>query len=674
MKKNPPIINEYTHGKPLPYRTNPFKKDVFYGDDGQYAHPGQVTRIPGDAFGTHITMKGINQPLYARDNQGNEQMMQPGEDYQFPGQYVTEYPMAAYGGDPSLPAVGGWLDDEEFKRGGMVNPLMKSRSKRSGTSKNIQSSINKIFLRNHEIFGPGGKNIYNPKSKYQDGASVLPKLKHQQDLADASQVAADFKGSNRISTTAVNKFIPKLTEEDLALAQERADFSKLPKSQQDAVNKQNQLMYSTRPEAQLVQGKKLNKEEQEYSDKVGRRIKHPFSDVGIAAGNIASYLSRFEGMSPEEIAATTNNPYGALQLSSDIATEALANELIGAGTSKGFSLLKKGVAKPLSKIKAPGKTIVPVEKKIAAPTVNPFPDVVPEVERSFKQPIKVAKTKEEALQNILSVDDWHNFENKYQGKDIAKSGHFNKGVFELEGHPDYLAKIEAPHGIGAEAQTIGSNYPDLDMVNLHKDITSPNIGRIVKQIPHPKDPSKRILIMNKVEGKALKDLSVPQLKRIPKEAFVKLDAETRDLRNKGLAIDFVGDNILYNTKDKSFKIIDLSPTKTTMGSSMEEFWNADVIKGVDQALPKKQSAHYLREALTDKLSNAFARSTDKKTGLYNLSHWDKLRAQTEGLSGRSAAYKKLADAEANRKVFEIKRLLAQQPVEKFGGGWLDNIH
>jgi hypothetical protein len=71
---------------------------------------------------------------------------------------------------------GGWLDelDEEYRRGGMVNPLMKSRSKRSGTSKNIQSSINKLFLRNRDIFGPGGKNIYDPKSKYQDGGD-LPK-------------------------------------------------------------------------------------------------------------------------------------------------------------------------------------------------------------------------------------------------------------------------------------------------------------------------------------------------------------------------------------------------------------------------------------------------------------------------------------------------------------------
>ena len=73
---------------------------------------------------------------------------------------------------------GGWLDelDEEYRRGGSVNPLMRSRSKRSTTKKNIQSSINKIFLRNYDLFGPGGKNIYDPKSKYQQGGDWLDNL------------------------------------------------------------------------------------------------------------------------------------------------------------------------------------------------------------------------------------------------------------------------------------------------------------------------------------------------------------------------------------------------------------------------------------------------------------------------------------------------------------------
>lgn len=71
---------------------------------------------------------------------------------------------------------GGESDDEEYRRGGSVNPLMRSRSKRASTKKNIQSSINKIFLRNYDLFGPGGKNIYDPKAKYQQGGGWLDNL------------------------------------------------------------------------------------------------------------------------------------------------------------------------------------------------------------------------------------------------------------------------------------------------------------------------------------------------------------------------------------------------------------------------------------------------------------------------------------------------------------------
>jgi len=70
--------------------------------------------------------------------------------------------------------LGGSTEFEEmddYRRGGSTNPLMLPRSKRSKTSKNIRSSINKIFLRNYTIFGPGGKNIYDHKSKFEEGGS-----------------------------------------------------------------------------------------------------------------------------------------------------------------------------------------------------------------------------------------------------------------------------------------------------------------------------------------------------------------------------------------------------------------------------------------------------------------------------------------------------------------------
>jgi hypothetical protein len=62
---------------------------------GQWKHPGENTRIPGN----NITMKGVNYPVLGVGSNGQEQMMYPGQDYQFPGaSYVDEYPQMRRGG------------------------------------------------------------------------------------------------------------------------------------------------------------------------------------------------------------------------------------------------------------------------------------------------------------------------------------------------------------------------------------------------------------------------------------------------------------------------------------------------------------------------------------------------------------------------------------------------
>ena len=60
---------------------------------GQWDYPGQTTIIPSNK----ITMTGVNYPVLGVDNTGHTKMMQPGMNYTFPGQYVTEYPMAQNG-------------------------------------------------------------------------------------------------------------------------------------------------------------------------------------------------------------------------------------------------------------------------------------------------------------------------------------------------------------------------------------------------------------------------------------------------------------------------------------------------------------------------------------------------------------------------------------------------
>lgn len=346
-------------------KPNPFKHDVLYTPEGQWKYPGQITKIPD----RNITMKGVDYPVLGIDDLGNEKMMYPGMDYTFPGQTVTEYPIGgttqasinnliptqnlakknkntiasiknsilkgetinplevkstgqglsikdghhrylAYKelGIDNVPVQfqegGGWL--EELKIGGTPSSLNQQKAKRGKTSKNIQSSINKIFLRNHTLFGHSGKNIYDPTVKFEGGGWLE-------------------EYQNAGSTGVKQPYI--IPEKDL-------QFAALPKEKQDLVRQSNLMKLNKRPEAKLSQGKKLNEVEQAYSDKVKARIDNPFSDIGIAAGNVASYLTRLRGLSPEEIAKVTNNPMETIGLSSELGTQAIANELMGAGLIK----------------------------------------------------------------------------------------------------------------------------------------------------------------------------------------------------------------------------------------------------------------------------------------------------------------------------------------------------
>ena len=76
-------------------KPNPYSKDIIVDPQGQYNHPGVPTRIPS----SDITMKGVGYPVLGIADNGQKQMMQPGQDYKFPGaKYVDEYPQMKKGG------------------------------------------------------------------------------------------------------------------------------------------------------------------------------------------------------------------------------------------------------------------------------------------------------------------------------------------------------------------------------------------------------------------------------------------------------------------------------------------------------------------------------------------------------------------------------------------------
>ena len=74
----------------------PKKKDMIIDPRGQWAHPGQNTRIPSN----DITMDNVPYPVYGDPNVGPSRMMYPEQEYNFPGaDYVDEYPQMRSGGN-----------------------------------------------------------------------------------------------------------------------------------------------------------------------------------------------------------------------------------------------------------------------------------------------------------------------------------------------------------------------------------------------------------------------------------------------------------------------------------------------------------------------------------------------------------------------------------------------
>ncbi|NDD82900.1 hypothetical protein EBZ38_01275, partial [bacterium] len=100
------IINPYYSGSSFRIKKEGGDFNFIVDPKGQWAHPGKPTMIPTDDG--RITMQGVPYPVFGVDDLGNQQMMYPGMNYQFPGTMVYETPMMQ---------SGGWLN--KYQDGGM---------------------------------------------------------------------------------------------------------------------------------------------------------------------------------------------------------------------------------------------------------------------------------------------------------------------------------------------------------------------------------------------------------------------------------------------------------------------------------------------------------------------------------------------------------------------------
>ena len=156
-------------------KKNPYKKDMILDPMGQWKHPGKNTRIPSSS----ITMKGVNYPVLGVSNTGQKQMMQPGQEYNFPGaDYVDEYPQMKKGGSSEQkiifsPMEGG-CPDGQYWTGSECKPIppgtkivysQEELDKLNISKKEQQKLYNDYLLRerNHATINAALRKKYGPQ-------------------------------------------------------------------------------------------------------------------------------------------------------------------------------------------------------------------------------------------------------------------------------------------------------------------------------------------------------------------------------------------------------------------------------------------------------------------------------------------------------------------------------
>lgn len=249
-------------------------KDIITDPMGQWKYPGLPTRIPGN----DITMEGVGYPVLGVANNGQKQMMQPGEEYTFPGaDYVDEYP--------------------QMRKGG-TRKRRKTKSL-SGTNKLM---LPNPLLRNYK------NRVYDPNVDYFQEGGVKGNWKVREELYDGEDEF--FKGNPHVGGMAA--------EDDTVILN---PYSKLSKAEKEAIiqNEKARLTMRNgyaRPNFDLTeeQAKAFENYSPDIQDQretvVGRIISGDPSQGNITEQQrqYAEELKRFMDMHKDTVLTNTSGP------------------------------------------------------------------------------------------------------------------------------------------------------------------------------------------------------------------------------------------------------------------------------------------------------------------------------------------------------------------------------
>ena len=153
------------------------KKSIPVTSRGQWDFPGQPTIVPSPTG--QITMQGVPYPVMGVDETGHAQMMMPGGEYLFPGNYVYEHPMMEGGGEMIRRADGsysrrGLWDNIRANKGSGKKPTkemleqerkIRQEEMKHGGAVDLNAFFNQPRFIQTNIYEEGGDIHIDPSKK-----------------------------------------------------------------------------------------------------------------------------------------------------------------------------------------------------------------------------------------------------------------------------------------------------------------------------------------------------------------------------------------------------------------------------------------------------------------------------------------------------------------------------
>lgn len=250
------------------------------------------------------------------------------------------------------------------------------------------------------------------------------------------------------------------------------------------------------------------------------------------------------------------------------------------------------------------------------------------------------------------------------GKNIAKDGAFNRGVFELPDYPGYLLKYEPTNEVKEVAI---SNIDNLNFADLQANVNSPNFGKVIKHFkrtPHHLPSEKyfgnmEAYIMRRMQGESLRNKKLSDLGNIPESAWLQYAKDYETLVQNKLGIDGAGANVLYDDASKSFKFIDLSPADP---NDIKPSWKEYVLDDITPDMNPDDLRKSIRKSIVDQVDLLGHKNIDR--------FLSDLKKQNASIEAAEPKVKKL-EMQALRQKEAIDRYLRNSGYKKGGSAQED---